>query len=60
MDYRVVIDSIHSMAIKQFIDSVGSEDKRLYIYLAKVIELVEMGFPVQKAIERTIKLYSLC
>ena len=57
--YKMVIDSSHSKKIKEFMDIVQSDD-RSHVYIAKIVELVEMGWPLQKAIERTKELYDLC
>lgn len=57
--YNMVIDSSHSTKIKDFMDLVES-DNRSYIYIAKIVELVEMGWSLEKAIDRTKELYALC
>ncbi len=40
-DHIVIIDSIHSFAVKDFIEAVGKDNERLYIYIAKVIEIIQ-------------------
>jgi len=57
--YNMVIDSSYSTKIKKFMDFVES-DERSYVYIAKIVELVEMGFSLEKAIDRTKELYALC
>lgn len=60
-DHIVTIDSIHSFVVKDFIQAVGKDNERLYIYVAKVIEIVQNNprLPLKEAIEKTKKLYGL-
>jgi len=60
-DHILVIDSLHSFTIKDFIETVGKDNERLYVYVAKVIEIVQNNprLPLKEAIEKTKKLYGL-
>lgn len=60
-DHILVIDSLHSFTIKDFIETVGKDNERLYVYVAKVIEIVQNNprIPLKEAIEKTKKLYGL-
>ena len=60
-DHRVIIDSPENFLIKELIDCVGFDNKRLYIYISKVIEIIQDNPKVtlQEAIQRTKQLYAL-
>ena len=60
-DHRMVIDSHNSFHVNEFMDYVGFDNKRLYIYISKVIEIIQDNPKVtlQEAIQRTKQLYAL-
>ena len=60
-DHRMVIDSHNSFLVNEFMDYVGFDNKRLYIYISKVIEIIQDNPKVtlQEAIQRTKQLYAL-
>ena len=60
-DHIVIIDSMYSFAVRDFIEAVGKDDERLYVYLAMVIDIVQNNprLPLKEAIEKTKKLYGL-
>jgi len=60
-DHRMVIDSHNSFLVKEFMDYVGFDNKRLYIYISKVIEIIQDNpkATLQEAIQRTKQLYAL-
>lgn len=60
-DHRIIIDSHNSFLVREFMDYVGFDNKRLYIYISKVIEIIQDNPKVtlQEAIQRTKQLYAL-
>jgi hypothetical protein len=60
-DHKVIIDSHNSFLIREFMDYVGFDNKRLYIYISKVIDIIQDNSQItlQEAIQRTKQLYAL-